>query len=433
MTSDVLPPPPPPPPPSPFPPPSRRRWSWVLGGLLAVAVVAGVLVLVLHGSPSTNTNRRTGSHTPRSTPSSSPEGTLSGLATLPTPAFPPGAPAPPPANAFNVTKYGADPSGQSDATQAIRQAISAAEAAGSGQTVYFPAGTYLLDDNDGLKTDFRLSGPTAPNILGAGRDTTRLVEKIGTVAYPGITKPKTVFDLSAVTGTVFSGLTVDTETFNAGDTIDDSGDNTTIEHAGFLGAQNKNTFTMRVLTVCNANPGHNLYGIHKSGNVVDDVLLRGRGKGGNDDLDFSCQWDGKISNITDVGWGTAVYIDHNVSITNFDFTPGPDETDPRGWYITNSDHISITNFITRGQGGVIKNPNLGSSAITVDHEQMLQPGFVLEVGDVAGMTISNSTIVQLRIDPAVSANGISVVSSKVGSVTCPPGGTISSLSGVTCA
>ena len=397
----------------------RRRW-WVGGGALlaVVAVVAIVLAVVVTG-------RTTGS---TRTPG---KGLSSGLAAIPTPLFPSAAPASPPANAFDVVKYGADPSGQSDSTQAIRSAIAAAAAAGPGQTVYLPVGTYLLNDNDGAKYDFSISGPDAPNILGAGRDTTRVVEKVGTVAYPQVADPKTVFDLSKVNGTTFSGLTVDTQTYNAGDTIDDTGDNTTIEHAAFLGAQNRNTFTMRVIAVCNANPGHNLYGVHHTGNVVNDVVLNGRGKGGNDDLDFSCQWNGTISNITDVGWGTAIYIDHNVSVTNFDFTPGPAEIDPHGWYITNSDHITITNFVTRGAGGIIKNPRLGSSDITIDHEQMLNSGFTLDIGDVERVTISNSTLAQLRIDPAVSAASISVVNSQVAGVSCP-NGRVTGLSGVSC-
>ena len=44
---------------------------------------------------------------------------------------------------FNVDSYGAIGNGQTDDTVAIREAISAAEAAGGG-TIYFPAGTYLV-------------------------------------------------------------------------------------------------------------------------------------------------------------------------------------------------------------------------------------------------------------------------------------------------
>jgi hypothetical protein len=44
---------------------------------------------------------------------------------------------------FNVTSYGADPSGTSNSTVAIQDAINAASAAGGG-VVYMPAGTYKV-------------------------------------------------------------------------------------------------------------------------------------------------------------------------------------------------------------------------------------------------------------------------------------------------
>ncbi|HLB75972.1 MAG TPA: glycosyl hydrolase family 28-related protein, partial [Candidatus Dormibacteraeota bacterium] len=121
----------------------------------------------------------------------------------------------PPAHAFIVTTYGADATGQHDATAAIQKTIQAAEAAGSHNTVYFPAGTYLLNRKDGQSVDFAISGDHAPNLLGAGRDFTKIVEKVGTVAYPGLANPKTVFTLTKLSGTRFRGLTVDTQTYNA--------------------------------------------------------------------------------------------------------------------------------------------------------------------------------------------------------------------------
>lgn len=45
------------------------------------------------------------------------------------------------ATTYDVTTYGADPSGINDSTRAINNAISAA---GAGNTVYFPGGTYLV-------------------------------------------------------------------------------------------------------------------------------------------------------------------------------------------------------------------------------------------------------------------------------------------------
>jgi predicted secreted protein len=358
----------------------------------------------------------------------------------------PGSGQQPPANAFWVTNYGADNTEVHDSTVAIRNTITAAEAAGPGNTVYFPAGSYLLNDNDGAKTDFKIDG-IAVNILGAGRDTTKLVEKVGTVSYPSNGRGKNVFVFSHVSGFYVSGITIDSQTYNAGDTIDDFGDNSTIEHDQFLGAQNgsgtpvdnSNVFDMRVLAVCNQDPSNPLYGIHHSGNTVNDIILNGRGTGGNDDLDFSCQQNGTISNIVDTGWGTALYIDQNVTVTNYNFTPGSYETNPRGWYVTDSSNITINNFTTSGEGGIINSPNYPSNNITINNEVMTNPILALAVNDASNTKINNSRLNAVNINPSGSGtnagtNGLTVTSSVVGSVSCKPqnGAPIIGLVGISC-
>ena len=303
---------------------------------------------------------------------------------------------------------------------AIRSAIAAAEATPGISTVDFPAGTYLLNDNDGAAVDFKIIGPNTVDVLGAGRLHTKIVEKVGTVAYPGISNPKTVFAFEQTTGNVFAGLTVDTQTYNAGDPVHDFGNDTTIEHATFLGAHNANAFALRVTAVCNDQPGSPEYGVHRSGNLVHDIILSGEGTGGNADLDFSCQWNGRVSNITDTGWGIAIYIDQNVTVDNYAFTPGIYEKSPPAWYVTDSDYISLNTFVTSGLGGIIKNPTDVSSHITINHEQMTNPNEYLTVGDAAAVTIANSSIAGLLIAPVVSTNGLTVTDSSVGSVTCKP-------------
>jgi hypothetical protein len=330
---------------------------------------------------------------------------------------------------FNVVTYGADGSGVLDSTVGIRSAIAAAEATAGISTVYFPAGTYLLNDNDGAAVDFKITGPNTVDVLGAGRLRTKIVEKVGTVAYPGISNPKTVFVFEQTTGNVFSGLTVDTQTYNAGDPVHDYGNDTTIEHATFLGANNANAFALRVTAVCNRQDG-----VHRSGNLVHDITLSGEGIGGNADLDFSCQWNGRVSNITDTGWGMAIYIDQHVTVDNYAFTPGTYEKSAPGWYVTDSNYISLNNFVTSGLGGIIKNPTDVSSHITINHEQMTNPNEWLTVGDAAAVTIANSSIAGLLIAPAVSMNGLTVTDSSIGSVTCKPqpGASITGLVGVSC-
>jgi hypothetical protein len=58
----------------------------------------------------------------------------------------------------NVLDFGADPTGVSDSTTAIRDAIAAALSAGSRSTeVYFPAGTYLFNDTIDVSNSRQLS------------------------------------------------------------------------------------------------------------------------------------------------------------------------------------------------------------------------------------------------------------------------------------
>jgi len=64
--------------------------------------------------------------------------------------------------AFNVVDYGADATGVSDSSTAIQAALDAADSAGGG-TVFFPAGTYLLDAPISLTSTnaFRIDGDGA--------------------------------------------------------------------------------------------------------------------------------------------------------------------------------------------------------------------------------------------------------------------------------
>ena len=338
-----------------------------------------------------------------------------------------------------VTSYGADPSGARDSTLAIRQAIGAAEAKGGWQTVYFPPGTYLLDDHDGAAADFDLQGATV-NILGAGHTYVKLVEKVGTDAYPALKRGKNVFVFSKMNDFYIDGLTIDSQTYNVGDTIDDYGNSSTIQDIAALGARHgsgaavdsANVFDLRVLAVCNANPSNALYDVYHSGNVVNDVILSGRGGGGNDDLDISCQHDDTISNIVDTGWGMALYIDQGVTVHNYSFTPAGTNPDFRGWFITASSDITIDGFTTTGEGGRISSPAHPSSAITIEDEHMETPGYSMVIGDSNGVVIRNSSLQQLVVAPTEKVQGLTVLNTSVASVSCKAHALISDLSGVSC-
>jgi hypothetical protein len=392
--------------------PLRRRVAVVL--LAVFAAIAGVLVGVLSG----------GSASERSVPPPPQSG-----------------PFPQPPGSVSVTSYGADPSGRRDSTLAIRHAIAAAGALGGWRTVYFPPGNYLLDDDDGAYQDFLLDHLTV-DILGAGPAYSRIVEKVGTFSYPLLKRGKTVFVFSHMSGFYISGLTIDCQTYNAGDTIDDYGDDSTVSNMVLLGARNgsggtvdrNNVFDLRVLAVCNANPANPLYGAFHHGNTVQDVALNGRGIGANDDLDFSCQHDGRISNVTDTGWGTAIYIDEGVTITNYVFTPGGDRTAFRGYFITDSSHIAIDNFVTYGEGGIISSVKHPSSDITISGERMMRPGYELVVDDANGVTIANSVLDTLQISPTKSLRRLSLIGTTYKALSCRlhPGATLEQLAGVSC-
>jgi hypothetical protein len=355
----------------------------------------------------------------------------------------------PPAGAFDVVRFGADPTGKQDSTLAIRSAFAAAAGAGGTQTVYFPAGTYILDRNDGAREDFLIQGGSGSviNILGAGSAVTRIVEEVGTKRYPGIARPKAVFVIEKMDHFSFSGLTVDAQTYNAGDTLDDYGSYTTIEHSAFLGAANgngqpqsrDNVYDLRVLALCSANPSNPTYGNVRIGNVVNDVQLNGIGVGGNDDLDFSCQDDGTISNITDTGLGMVLYHDHDVTVTDYHFTPkalgGGQVCGVQcfGWNVqAASSDITINDFVTAGYGGIITNPKYVTSNVTINGERMTRPGFALNIGDAQNTVIENSQIDQIDVVPAKQAKGITVEHSAVRAVRCAPNVTISNLQGIAC-
>ena len=65
-------------------------------------------------------------------------------------------------NKIDVTKYGADPANaENDDSAAIREAI---KAAGEGDTIYFPAGTYMIDSDVEIESVFVFEGESADKV-----------------------------------------------------------------------------------------------------------------------------------------------------------------------------------------------------------------------------------------------------------------------------
>jgi hypothetical protein len=248
----------------------------------------------------------------------------------------------------------------------------------------------------------------------------------------------------------FSGLTVESQTYNAGDTLIDFGNDTTVENDNFEGTTianqttNPNVFDMRVINVCGPVPTTNegaLAGYDTShfsyGNTVNNVTVSGDGSGGADDLDFSCERDGTVSNITDDGWGTALYEDYNTTVTGYHFTPGFRNPDYPGFYITDSSGITINNFTSSGEGGIIAGGTIQGSDqttfnTTIKNEKMTGSGFKLTVNDSDNTTINDSLLGNIGLYAPVGINGLRLSSTTSGAVTCSNAENITDLTGLAC-
>lgn len=83
-------------------------------------------------------------------------------------------------NTYNITDYGADPSGSSDSADAIKDALSDATSGGSAGTVFIPEGTFLIED------EIRLQGEhSGVTVHGAGYDSVvKYEDDIGGAMFP---------------------------------------------------------------------------------------------------------------------------------------------------------------------------------------------------------------------------------------------------------
>jgi hypothetical protein len=392
---------------------------------------------------------------------------------------PPAVPITPPANAFYVTHYGADPTGHADSAVAIRAAIAAAQQAGGNQTVYFPAGTYLLDDtsdttkrgvthsskDSGVPIDAELyvdgSNGAVVNFLGAGAGVTKIVDAVGITnpKYQGTLKRGyDAFVIARMNGFFFSGLTVDSATYSAGDALEEFGSDTLVEDSVFDGSQTStatvdpDVFGLRVTGICKAVPASN-GGAEAGytgpefhfGNVIKDVVVSGDGTGGNSDLGIACQRNDTISNVTDTGWGMAIYVDYGITVNGDKFTPGRNQNTHPGFYITDSSHVTINGFVSSGAGGIISSTHNLTYDTTISDETMTGSGFALQIKNADNTVIDGSVLNELEVSASVGVDGLNVTDTRVAgassspdsppSVTCRSASSakITGLTGVRCA
>ena len=292
---------------------------------------------------------------------------------------------------FDVTNYGAIADGTGDNTAAFHAAIAAAQAAGDGSIVSIPAGTYMF--TTGSPASIQIGGTVPIVLAGASRDTTKLVEAT-------INK-----DLISVKGswTVVQDLALDTQTYNGGHPIGDGASYTTIQRMNIV--DGTNTFGIYLSGPPKAHPGNGLY---SEDNVVNDVILNDHYAG--DGFSFSFQDHGTVSNIVHTGSHITLYGDENTTITNYNYTPGAFGRTAGFIISTPCDNMTITNFVTSGEGGQIRTaPTVArvNQNIVINGEVMTGSSAMrLLIGDVQGLLVENSTLKGIMVTPTIIAQGM---------------------------
>jgi hypothetical protein len=300
------------------------------------------------------------------------------------------------ASTYDVTAYGARGDGKTDNTPAFARAIAAAQAGGGG-VVTISAGRYIFKTGTHGRSITVPKGP-AVTLQGAGRDTTTLVSSV-----KGLDLVSLEADHSTLTA-----VTLDEQALGNGLAFRSNANYTTLSQSRVLGAQGN--FAVRFTgghgTSNRFNP------IRAQGNTVDNLILVDHTLSQNDGLDFSYQANGTIQHVVHTGMRLGLYIDSNILVNDYHFTPGPGMTQAYGWDITSpAQNITIKNFVTSGAGGKINpsppGPARVADSITIVSEVMTGGSqFHMQVGDVTHLEISQSKLGTLLVMPSITAQGI---------------------------
>lgn len=291
-------------------------------------------------------------------------------------------PSPSPGQTYDVTTYGAHGDGQSDNTQAFAQAISAAETGGGG-TVYVPAGHYLFAT---AKTpnpaSISIEGTAPITLMGAGRDTTSLVEGRAAKGLLGL----------HIDGSTIEDITLDTQTNSGAAALFVQANHTSLLNTRVLGGSQ--SFAIYYAGPKGAKP---LAAQYNTGNVVNNLDLNELDC--NDGFSWSFQEESSITNVTHTGSRLALYVDQTTTVTDYRYTPGAQPCGARNgfWLTPPADHITIAGFTTSGEGGkvgVIAAKGVGKLAtnVTITGETMTSPGYTLTIGDVSNLRLDNCNL-----------------------------------------
>lgn len=293
---------------------------------------------------------------------------------------------------FNVTSYGAKGNGTTNSSPAIISAIAAAQA--HGGEVYIPAGKFLIMNK------ILIPAGTGITISGAGRSETTLM-----AGAPG----QTIFTVQAGHTTI-ENATLDAQITGGNPAVLTGASYVWLLHLEVLGAPGGSWPIRFAGGKGTASPAHPTYA---TGNVVDDVILYDTAPERNDGLGFAFQSNAVIANLVHNGSRIGLYVDKDVTIFNDNYTPNSiGNGGEKGYVITTpSSNIVISHFTSSGWGGKINpvptaNPRDGNTNITICYEEMTGASSNLfSIGDVTGLSISNSHFGTIQVQPTQKAQG----------------------------
>jgi uncharacterized repeat protein (TIGR01451 family) len=276
---------------------------------------------------------------------------------------------------FNVVSYGADPSGANDSTTAVQNAVDAAQAAGPGNIVYFPTGTYVFLEKVATSSSVMVSGSVPVTLQGDGPTASELIEGTGRNLV-----------LVQADGTVVNGLEFNAQP-NSMTTHERAGlvmaaSNTLLENSTILGGPN--TYALYYPGPTGATKTNLIY---DTGNNINGITINDQWN--RDGFSYSFQTNGLVQNVTHTGSRMAIFVDKNIEVDNYTYHPGAQTASTQGFWITApSDGVTINGFNTYGNGGTIGSGGSGSTNITIENEVYNVAGdFHLSVGEVQGLTL----------------------------------------------
>lgn len=303
-------------------------------------------------------------------------------------------PSPSASTTFDVTRFGATGDGKSDNTTAFANAIAAAQAAGAGATVSVPPGQFLFSGPARVEpASVLITGVSPITLQGSGRDKTFLIEAV---------KGKGLLSVFP-DGTTVSDMTLDTQTHDGGAALFVRANHTSLLRTRVLGGPDH-------FAIFYAGPAGAVHGspTYNVGNVVDDLILDELVC--SDGFSWSFQENSSISNVTHTGSRLALYVDADTTVTNYQYTPGPQPCDARNgfWLTPPGNNITIVNFVSSGEGGKVAVTGAGQVSqwvadnVTIRGMTLTGRGYQIAIGDVRNLLLedcnlgSNAIVVQAQ-------------------------------------